>query len=284
MLMAYYRLTKPGIIRGNTIVAAAGFFLASAGDIDWALFGAAMGGLALIIASACVFNNYLDRDIDALMSRTKKRALVTSEISTVAALSYAVVLGLGGGIILAAYTNFLTWAIALMGMFFYVVIYGIGKRKTVHGTVIGSISGAVPPVVGYTAVSGQLDLAAGILFLTLVFWQMPHFYAIAIFRMKDYAAANIPVLPLKQGVRVTKIQMMAYIVAFTAAAGWLTVSGYTGYVYAVTVVALGLVWLWLGLQGFSAGNSEYWAKKMFGFSLIVLLLWSIMVSLDAWLG
>jgi len=159
-LKTYYYLTKPGIIRGNAVTAAAGFLLAAGLHPDLGLFLATLVGLSLIVASACVLNNCLDRRIDAAMARTQRRALVRGLVSTRAAIIYATILGLTGAALLAAFTNLLTLGLALFGLFAYVVLYGIAKRRTVHGTVVGSISGAVPPVVGYTAVTGSLDHGA----------------------------------------------------------------------------------------------------------------------------
>lgn len=278
----YYRLTKPGIIYGNALTATGGFLLASKGHIDAGLFAAMLGGLALVIASACVFNNYTDRDIDAKMARTKARALVSGAISARNALIYATLLGSAGSIILGLYTNSLAQAVALAGLFAYVVLYSLAKRRTVHGTVIGSISGAVPPVVGYCAVTNHLDGGALLLFLILVFWQMPHFYAIATYRSKDYAVARIPVLPLKAGLRNTKLQMVGYIIAFIVASLLLSVFGYTGYSYLAVMSLVGLAWLALALQGFKAKDSNAWARKLFRFSLIVTLVFSIMISINAW--
>jgi protoheme IX farnesyltransferase len=283
LLKAYYRLAKPGIVYGNAITAAGGFFLASKRHIDIGLLLATLVGLSLIIGSACVFNNYIDRDIDKKMARTKQRALVSGAISGRNGLIYASLLGLVGAVILGLFANWLALGIALAGWFAYVVLYGIGKRHTVHGTVIGSISGAVPPVVGYTAVTNHLDGGALLLFIILVCWQMPHFYAIAIYRAKDYAAAHIPVLPLVKGVRNTKLQMMGYILAFTAAAIALSVFGYAGYTYLVVMILLGLAWLRLALQGFKTKDDNAWARKLFRFSLIVTLVFSLMISITAWL-
>lgn len=280
-LRTYYWLTKPGIIYGNLVAAAAGFLLASAGVIRVDLFLSAMFGLGFIIASACVLNNYIDRDIDEKMVRTKKRALVTGTISGKNALMYAVVLNGIGVSLLTFYTNLLTVFVALLGFFFYVVVYGIYKRQSVWGTVVGSISGAVPPVVGYLAVTNRFDTAALILFLILVFWQMPHFYAIAMYRLKDYKAASIPVLPVVEGMHITKIYILFYIAAFIIASSMLTVTGYTGYIYLLVVGLLGLMWLGLGIQGFKTTNNAAWARKMFSFSLLVLLGLCAMLSVDA---
>jgi protoheme IX farnesyltransferase len=238
-----------------------------------------LGGIALIIASACVFNNYIDRGIDTKMARTKKRALVSGLISTKSALVYATVLGLLGFLILAVYTNILTVYLGLLAMFTYIVLYGISKRTTVHGTVVGSIAGALPPVAGYTAVANRLDSAALILFLILVFWQMPHFYAIAIYRLKDYRAAGIPVLPAEKGNHITKIQMLIYILAFSLATVALTLLGYTGIIFLIVMLTLGLLWFIKGWLGFNATDDSQWARGMFLFSLIVICGLSVMLAI-----
>ena len=281
MLKEYYYLTKPGIIYGNAITTTAGFFLASKGDFDFGLFLATLAGISLVIASGCVFNNYIDREIDAKMERTKNRALVKGTIPGGSAIIFGIILGILGFSILAKYTNLLTVEVALVGIFAYVVLYGIAKRRTVWGTVVGSISGAVPPVVGYCAVSNSLDLGAILLFLILVCWQMPHFYAIAIYRLDDYTRALIPVLPYKKGIGVTKMYMLFYVIAFTVAASLLTFYGYTGYIYLVVALVLSLTWLWFCIKGLRANvDSKLWAKKMFRFSLVVLTILSIMIIID----
>ncbi len=281
MLRAYYALTKPGIIYGNLITTAAGFFLASRGAINLGLLIAIVAGTSLVIASACVFNNYIDRSIDVVMERTKRRALVAGTISAPRALVFGVILGLLGGFVLLRYTNWLTFAIGIIAFVDYVVLYGVAKRRSVHGTIVGSIAGAAPVVAGYTAVTGRLDAAAVILFLILVFWQMPHFYAIAIYRLKDYKAAQLPVLPAARGIRATKVQIVVYMAAFMAATLALSVYGYTGYVYTIGMIVIGLVWLGKGIAGFSSANDTKWARQVFLFSLVVLLSFSILVSLGA---
>lgn len=280
-LKTYYRLTKPGIIYGNLITAAAGFFLAAKSHVSLGLLLATLAGISLVIASACVFNNYIDRDIDARMARTKKRAFVRGSIKTAIALIYASLLGSAGVLILAIYTNLLAVLVALTGFFFYVVMYSIWKRRSSFGTIVGSISGAVPPVVGYTAVTDRLDSGALLLFLTLVFWQMPHFYAIAIYRLKDYRAAGIPVLPLQKGIRTTKFHMLIYISAFTTTAILMAVFGYTGWLYLMIASLFGLIWLSLAIKGFRAIDSQLWARKMFLFSLVVITVLCVTISLDS---
>jgi len=282
-LRKFYSLAKPGIIRGNLLTATAGFFLASQGSIDWWLYLAALGGLALVIASGCVFNNYIDRGIDAKMARTKARALVQGRISNQTALIYGSVLGVSGFVILGLFANWLTALVAAVGWFFYVVVYSIWKRRSVYSTVIGSISGAMPPVVGYTAVSEELDTAAVILFAIVVLWQMPHFYAIGIYRKKDYAAAGIPILPVKQSVQSAKINILLYVLGFTVAASLLTVYDYATNFYLAIALVLGLWWLSAGIKGFWAKDDIAWAKRMFRISLVVITGLSAAIVVDSFI-
>ena len=162
--------------------------------------------------------------------------------------------------------------------FFYLILYTPLKRKSVYGTIIGAVAGATPPVVGYVAVTNNFDTAALLLFFILVFWQMPHFYAIAIRRLDEYKAALIPVLPAKEGIHNTKIKMLAYILAFILATSALTYFKYAGYIYLTVMVLLGLWWLASGIKGFGSADDKIWAKKLFLFSLIVLTLFSVFVS------
>jgi len=195
-MVNYYLLLKPGIIFGNLVTLAAGFLLASKGNVNFGLFAATVFGLSLVIASACVFNNYIDRFIDQNMERTKNRPLATGVIKVRDAILFGVLLGIAGNLTLLMYTNGLTVAVANVGFFVYVFLYSFLKSRTVYSTLIGSVSGAIPPVVGYCAVSNQFDFAAGILFMMMIFWQMPHFFAIALWHFDDYAKAGIPVLPV----------------------------------------------------------------------------------------
>jgi len=278
-IKVYYRLTKPGIIYGNMIAAIAGFLLASKNGFNVWLFIATMAGIALVIAAGCVFNNYTDIYIDGKMTRTKKRALVTGEIKPRSALIFGIVLAIIGFSILALWTNWLTVLVGVVGIVDYVALYAVAKRKTVHGTLVGTISGAAPPVAGYVAVTNQFDTGAMLLFAVMVVWQMAHFYAIAMFRASDYKAAHIPVLPLKQGMKTTKINIVLYICAFIVASLLLPLFGYAGYSYSVVVVVLGLVWLYVAVSGFRTTADILWARTVFKFSLYVLLGFSVMVAL-----
>ncbi len=281
MIKKFFSVTKPGIIFGNVITVAGGFCLGSQGEVHFGLFIATLLGISLIIASGCVYNNFIDRDIDSVMERTKNRVLVKGLISGPVALIYATILGVLGTLLLYWQTNVLTVMVALAGLFVYVVVYSLWfKRNSIYGTIIGSISGAIPPVVGYCAVTNRFDLGAIILFLILSLWQMPHSFAIAIFRLKDYSAASIAILPVKKGIQVTKINMLAYTIVFVLATLSLTIFGYTGWTYFVVIGIAGIMWIRLAIKGFSVEDDRKWARKMFFYSIIIIMLLSIMMSVD----
>lgn len=269
----FYRLSKPERTLTNTLTAVAGFLFASKWQIDWSSFISLTTGITLVIASANALNNYIDRDIDRLMARTKNRALVTGRISLRVSVIFSVLLALAGFGLLSQ-TNLLTALIIAAAYCFYVVVYGYAKRNTVHSTLIGTIPGGASLVAGYTAVSGQLSVVAVFLFLIMLSWQMVHFYAIGIYRLKDYKNAKLPILPAKSGVRVTKLQMLAYLALFifsTSLLFWYDDTGFMGYTYFAAVVILGALWLWKAVGGLSTKNDELWARDVFKFSLIVLL-------------
>ena len=247
MIKTYYNLTKPGIIYGNLVNLLSGFLLACALTKSFSLSSmiAVMAGTALVIASGCVINNYIDRGIDKHMKRTKKRALVLGEISGRQALVYAAVLGALGFTVLALWTNAPTVVVGIIGFIDYVVAYGFWKRRSPAGTLVGSISGATPPLAGYLALTGQFDAAALIVFLIFAAWQMPHFYAISLYRSEEYKAAGIPVLPLKKGRQYTKAAIIAYTIVFTVCCIALSIWGYTGVTFAI---AMGVTWCALAVQ------------------------------------
>jgi len=284
LIRKYIALTKPGIIRGNVMTAGAGFLFGARGTVDGPLLLAVLGGTTLVIACGCVLNNYLDRHLDARMARTKQRAMVTRQISVSAALVYAVLLGVAGFGILIAFTHWLVVLLGVIAVVFYVVVYGYVKRRSPLGTLVGTVPGAASLVAGYVAVRGSMDGGAFILFLIMVCWQMPHFYAIAIRRKDEYAAAGIPVLPIKRGIRHTKTQILLYIAAYVVAVAALSIFGYAGKTYLVVMLIVSVLWLRLAAKGLkNTGKDTVWAGKLFGFSLIVLMVFSLMISLDHWL-
>lgn len=281
---ALYRLTKPGVTYGNLITTVAGYLFAANGTIDWPVFIALTIGTWWVIASACVINNYLDQDIDAQMERTRGRPLLTDEVTGRQAVIFGALLGIFGTVILAIFTNWWVVGIGVLGWIVYVWLYGaLGKRKSVHGTLVGSISGAAPILAGYVAVTNGLDTTAILLFLVLFFWQMPEFYSISIYRRREYARAGIPVSSVVRGVPATKRQILAYTVLTVACLLLLTASPLTSWTYAATILIFSARWLHVAAEGQITAEDDAWAKRMFQFSLVVLVLFSLLISINPYL-
>lgn len=265
------QVVKTGIIKSNLIPMLAGLMLAlytyqysfidNIANIIFALLGT-----AAVIAAAGSFNNIYDRDIDSVMARTKNRPTVTGTIPLKKVVVVAVLL-LGGGLALLYLAAPLASFLGFLGIFFYVVPYTMWtKRYTIWNTEVGSISGAMPPLIGWAAVGPDIwHPACWALFLILVIWQMPHFYAIAIRKHEDYAAANIPMLPVVKSRKRTYLQTNAYLILLVfSSLLFLPLS------LGLTLVSLilGLFWLGLSLFGSHKRGIEVWANKMFLFSLV----------------
>lgn len=279
MLKKYLFLTKPGILFGNFITTLGGFFLAAQGHVDFLLLILTLLGTTLVVASGCVINNVIDQDIDHKMQRTQNRALVKKTISPSVALVYASVLGVIGFSILWFVVNPYSFLFAVIGFVVYVGFYSLwSKRTTIHQTVIGSISGASPPVIGYVAVTNEFDVAALLIFLAYGLWQMPHSWAIAIYRFDDYKNAGIPILPVARSIFRTKVECVIYIVLFAAVLNGLYCFGYTNVFFLITFNALTAYWLYLSLIGFKAENDQIWAKRFFLYSVILITLLSVSFS------
>ena len=279
MLKKYLFLTKPGILFGNFVTTLGGYFLAAQGSVDFLLLLITLLGTTLVVASGCVVNNVIDQDIDQKMQRTQNRAMVKKSISVPVALVYSLVLGVIGFSILWFWVNAYAFLFAVLGFVVYVLFYSLWtKRTTIHQTVIGSISGASPPVIGYTAVSHEFDMAALLIFIGYALWQMPHSWAIAIYRFDDYKNAGIPILPVARSILRTKIESLIYVVLFTIAMNALFVYGYANWLYLVILNALCIYWFYIGVLGFKAENDQLWAKRFFLFSVILITVISICFS------
>ena len=278
MFKAYYRITKPGIVYGNLLTTIAGYLMASGLHIEVKSFAGAIVGFSLVIAAACTFNNLADRGIDEKMERTKSRPSVTGAISLRAGLVYGSVLLILGVACLVLLVNVTTLIIGLVGFTVYVGPYTYSKRKTDLATLIGSISGATPIVGGYTAFSGHFTLPALIIGMMMLVWQMPHFYAIAIYREKDYRQAKIPVLPITSGQKNTSYWMVFYSFLFLVMSVALYFYGPVGLIYLIVMASVGVLWLAFNAKGLFSKSLEAWARQDFRYSLIVLLIMSLMVA------
>ncbi|HET8690235.1 MAG TPA: heme o synthase [Candidatus Saccharimonadales bacterium] len=280
-LKLYYQLIKPGVTYGNAISAVAGFLLASGWWPDWSRFIGLTVGETLVIAAACVLNNHLDRDIDRKMSRTRTRPTAAGQVSSREAVTESILLGVSGTVVLALTTNWLATSVTIAGFLIYVWPYGAWtKRRSVHGTLVGAISGALPILAGYLAARGYFDIGALLVFLVIFFWQMPEFYSISIYRKNEYKKAGVPVISVVRGTKRTKLEIFLYTLAFVVSTLSLTLAGYTGWIYFVIMLALGGYWLLLGARGLKPSSGDDWARTMFRFSLVILLAFSFLISID----
>lgn len=275
----YYRLTKPGIIRGNLVHILAGVIFAHAYGFAWQSVVGVLVGTGLVIASACVVNNYTDRGIDERMKRTRTRASVTGAVSLQSAMIFASLLFLVGFAVLLTMTNLLVAIIGLTAYVFYTLFYAIAKRKTVHSTLVGAIPGALPALAGYAAVGGRLDMAAWLLFLLILVWQMPHFYAISIFRREEYKEAGLPVLGVVKGFKEVRRQMGLYMLVYLLVVILIIVSGSINLLGGAVLLLGAIYWLRMFLR--RVQDEDKWARAVFGSSLLLTLCLLLAVTLDA---
>jgi len=266
-LLQLYKLSKPGIVYGNLIHVIAGFLFAYRYGVSWRAFVGVVVGSVCLIASACVINNYIDRDIDVHMKRTKRRGFVVGLVSKELGLAYAVLLLAIGMIALVMFTNPLTTYIGVAAYVLYAFVYTYAKRVTVWSTLIGSVPGALPIVAGYTAVSNTVDGGAWALGALLVAWQVAHFYAIGVFRKKEYKAAHLPILPVLAKPKAVVWHIIVSCVLYAAALVALIVGGYIGTLAAVGMVAGAILWMATAFDGLKATSHEAWAKSVFVGSL-----------------
>ncbi|RKN80738.1 heme o synthase [Paenibacillus ginsengarvi] len=280
----FIQLAKPGILFSNIITAFGGYWVAwgnSGESFNLPLMLYAMLGTLLVMASGCVLNNYLDRDLDTKMTRTRKRALPTGVVSPKIVFWYGIILGAAGLSVLSLLVNPLSGLLGVVGLLVYVLVYTAWlKRTSTLSTTIGAISGAMPPVIGYCAVTGHLDMGAWILFGILFFWQPPHFWALGIRRKEEYRAAGFPLLPVVHGNELTKMHMLRFLVMLVPVSLLLYAYGYVGEIYLFAAIALGLAWTFIGLAGFKTKDDDNWAKRMFVFSINYLPLLFIVMIID----
>lgn len=285
----YLALTKPGIVRMCLIMTAGGLWLApdsiGAGSFSdrWGVWFAALIGSGLAVASANAFNMVAERVGDRSMRRTRNRPVAAGRLSVVASTSFAATLGVISMLVLGFGANLLTAALAAFALLSYWLVYTPLKRRTPLALVIGAVPGAVPPLLGWTAVTGSLDLPGAVLFGIVLVWQMPHFLAISIFRKQDYADAGIRVVPVVRGETVAKIQAIAWAVLLIPVSLALTPLGVTSEVYMVIVGAAGLVYLGFAIKGLTThehASELRWARQLFGFSLVYLPVVTLALVVD----
>ena len=278
----YVTLTKPRIMSLLLLTGLCGMVVGAEGLPPAWLVAATMGGLALACGGASALNHVLDADIDRLMGkRTRSRPVAAGRVPAPYALEFGLALSALSFVLLAGVVNTLTAVLALVGNLFYVLVYTrYLKRSTPQNIVIGGAAGAIPPLVGWAAATGNLTLPALVLFAVVFLWTPPHFWALALLIKRDYAAAGVPMLPVVRGERETARQIVLYtvgLVAFTLApALW----GQFGLVYLVAAAALGAAFLWLAWQ-LQRERTPRRAALLFHYSLAYLALLFVAMAVDS---
>ncbi|MFN3870464.1 MAG: heme o synthase [Aquificaceae bacterium] len=277
VLKDYITLTKPGIVLLVLITTLTGMYLAQKGFPDpWLVFWTLLG-TGLASAGSAVLNQFFDKDIDALMSRTKDRPLPAGTINPKNALIFGSLLLLFSAFVLILKVNPLAFFFVFLASFFYVVIYTLAlKRKSSLATEIGGVSGALPPVIGYAAVKGEVGLEALILFLIMFMWQPPHFWVLAIKYSEDYKRAGIPTLPVSRGITHTKIKTLMYTASLVPLSLLPFFYGISGTIYFFSSLILSSLYLILTLK-FVLSKKPNGMFLFFYSVLYIALLFSIMV-------
>ena len=283
-LRNYLILCKPRVILLMLLTAWAGMYLAATNPIPMSLWIYATVGIALVSGSAATLNHIIDHRLDALMERTKNRPLVSGKLTLTAAWVSAIVQGITGFFILFLGVNHLTAILTLLAAFGYAVFYSMYlKRATSQNIVIGGLAGAMPPLLGWTAVSGQLDPEGWLLVLIIFTWTPAHFWALCLHRYNEYKNAAIPMLPITHGIPFTKLNIIFYSLLTIACSLLPYAIGMSGQVYLITVVLLdiGLIAYALKLQ-FAVGDNRI-ALKTFQYSLVYLTGLFSVILLDHYL-
>ena len=266
----YYALCKPKVVYLIVFTAIVGMLLASPGlvPLDTLFFGAL--GIGLGAASGAAVNHWVDQRIDALMERTRRRPLPLGQLSSAAALTFAIGLGVSSMLILGFYINALTAILTLVSLVGYAVVYTMFlKRSTPHNIVLGGAAGAAPPILGWTAVTGEINTEALLLFLVIFIWTPPHFWALAIRRRKEYAAAGVPMLPVTHGVQFTKLNILLYTLMLLAVSLLPFLHHMSGLLYLSGALALGIGFVWHAWRLYNTEGDAH-SMKTFGYSIFYL--------------
>ena len=279
----YFALLKPRVMSLVVFTGWAGLYLAP-GHINPFLGFVAVLCIAVAAGASGAINMWYDRDIDALMERTKDRPIPAGRIAPGDALGFGVILAIGSVTLMALALNVVAGILLAITIAFYVFIYTMWlKRRTPQNIVIGGAAGAFPPIVGWAAVTGQIGLPALVLFALIFFWTPPHFWALSLYRAGEYAKAGVPMLPVVAGARETKKQMLLYTVALWPVALAPTLLHAASWFYGWPALALSAVFTLCALR-VMRDPGERAAKQMFGFSLLYLFLLFALLVADRALG
>jgi protoheme IX farnesyltransferase len=283
-LAQYYTLTKPRVVQLIVFCALIGMLLAQPGLPPWQKVLAATVGIWLVAAAAAAFNCVVEQRIDRRMARTAWRPTARGELTTAQTLLFSLVLCAAGSAVLLAGVNALTMALTVATFVGYAVIYTVVlKPLTPQNIVIGGASGAMPPVLGWAAMAGEVTLEPLALALIIFLWTPPHFWALALYRVEDYRRAGLPMLPVTHGSEFTRLQVLLYTVVLLAATLLPVTLGMSGWLYLAASLVLGVLFIayaWVLWRDYS----DALAKRTFRFSIWHLSLLFAALLLDHWLG
>ena len=280
VLCDYATLTKPPIILLLLITAAGGMFLAARGVPPLQLWGLVWLGGALASAGASAINHQIDRDIDLLMSRTRQRPVADQRITPAKALIFGILLNILAFFILATWVNLLAAALTLSATLFYIFVYTLWlKRSTHQNIVIGGAAGSIPPLVGWAAVTGGLDLPAVYLFAIIFFWTPPHFWALSLLIQQDYERARIPMLPVVATRDYTTLNILLYTLVLVGITGVFAATQEVHGIYLLAALVLGGVFLALSWR-LKRESTRKRARTLYLFSLLYLALLFVALMVD----
>lgn len=283
LLKQYLALTKPRVVMLITFCAVIGMFLATPGLVRLDVFLAATIGITLVAGAAAAVNCLVEQHIDAKMARTQWRPLPSGTLTAQQTLVFSGLIGGAGTFLLYAFVNPLTTWLTLATFVGYAIVYTVLlKPRTPQNIVIGGASGAMPPVLGWAAVTGQAPIEAWVLFLIIFVWTPPHFWALALYRADEYARSGLPMLPVTHGERFTRLHILLYTLLLLATTVLPTLIGMSGVFYLLSALALGGYFLWLTWCLYRK-YSEALAKKTFKYSINYLALLFAALLIDHYL-
>lgn len=279
----YLELCKPRVVLLMLLTVLVGMYLAAPGWVPLSTVGMTLLGVGFSAGSAAAINHLVDKRIDMIMARTNKRPVAQGRVSVIQAVSFASILGIMGLMTLVFFVNTLTAVLTFVTIIGYAGVYtGYLKRATPQNIVIGGLAGAAPPLLGWTAVTNQLDPEALLLVLIIFVWTPPHFWALAIHRFEDYKHADIPMLPVTHGIRYTKLNVLLYTILLCVVSMLPVVVGMSGWVYCVGALLLGARFLYWAIVLYRSADAAV-AMKTFRFSIVYLMLLFIFLLVDHYL-
>ena len=277
-----FQLTKPRITATVLVTTAGGLWLAP-GRVPWTVVLVTLVEVAAVVASACVFNGWMERDIDAKMRRTKDRPLAARRVSPNVALAFAIALPAGALPALARMLNPLTARLTALALVSYAFVYTPMKQRTSDALLVGAVPGALPPLIGWTAATNAIELGGVVLFALLFVWQLPHFLAIALYLKEDYARGGLRVLPLEHGDRAARRRVALWSIAQLVVSLLLVPLGMAGIVYAVVAAVAGVAFVVLAVRGLALPEARVnrWARQLMLASVLYLLVLFAAIGVSA---